>query len=596
MISGFLFLTFLILILAAVSLFMLDRTSKLADIHGHIGQLQIHTLLLFKNDNDFFDLEATNEKYFTTHQSLFLLKRYNLLQSVNHELENVLHDTNGDRESIDHNLLSIDSALKLYDQKFMLLEKLVFDKGLKDHGLEGQMRIHAHKLEDPGYHITITDILTLRRHEKDFFLRLDTAYVALFRKRADTLLASLGKNEKSNQFEIYHLQEYKRFFLGLVNVHKQIGLTSSSGLRNELNKLTFLISNKYLDLAKYSYVLSSNAQQRARIFYLILLVCAITFSILSGVWISRKLSEPIAQLSKQVRNVKDPTTRIDYNLKKGAKEIQVLARAFNQMLEKSEQQMTEIKAKSKLLKNKNKQLNRLNKELDNFLYSTAHDLRSPLASLMGLINLFHYETERKNIDRYSNMMKESVLRMEDFIAQIVSYSKNKSMDLSIVRIDMNKILSNLIDSHKFMDQSGRIKWVLDIKEVAPVYTDLSRVTILLNNLISNAIKYADLQKEEPVIRIQVRSDFDYVHIQFVDNGIGISQEHIERIFDMFYRADLNSKGSGLGLYILKQTVKRMKGFVQVESTQGEGTKFVITIPNQVLQIKNEESKLPLSLN
>jgi signal transduction histidine kinase len=595
MISGFLFLTFLILILAAVSLFMLDRTSHLADVHRNIGQLQIHTLLLFKNDNDFFDLEATNEKYFTTHQSLFLLKRFNLLQSVNHDIEKVLHDTNAERQAIDHNLLSIDSALKIYDQKFLQLEKLVFEKGLKDHGLEGKMRVHAHKLEDTG-HMSITEILSLRRHEKDFFLRLDTSYVRLFRLRADALLSTMRQDEFINRFEIYHLQEYKRVFLELVQVHQQIGLTSSTGLRNELNKLTFLISNKYLDLAKYSYTLSSNAQQKTRIFYLILLVCAITFSIISGVWISRKLSEPIAQLSKQVRNVRDPATRIDYNLKKSAKEIQVLARAFNQLLEKSEQQMTEIKAKSKLLKKKNKQLNRLNKELDNFLYSTAHDLRSPLASLMGLINLFHYETERKHIDNYSNMMKESVIRMEDFIAQIVSYSKNKSMELSIDHIDMPRVISNIIESHKFMDQSGRIKWIIDIKEVVPVHTDLSRVTILLNNLISNALKYADLKKEEPFIRIHVRSDLDYIHIQFTDNGIGISQEHIERIFDMFYRADLNSKGSGLGLYILKQTIKRMKGFVQVESTWGVGSKFIITLPNQVLQVKNNESRLPLSLN
>ena len=82
MISGFLFLTFLILILAAVSLFLLDRTNHLADVHSHIGQLQINTLLIFKNDNDFFDLESTNENYFRNRQSLMLLRRYNLLQNV----------------------------------------------------------------------------------------------------------------------------------------------------------------------------------------------------------------------------------------------------------------------------------------------------------------------------------------------------------------------------------------------------------------------------------------------------------------------------------------------------------------------------------
>ena len=360
-------------------------------------------------------------------------------------------------EFIAQDLLSIDSTLKTYDQKFLQLEALMFEKGLKDYGLEGQMRVHAHKLEE-GQHINITDILRLRRHEKDFFLRLDTTYVNQFCERADALLNDMGKNEYLNRFEIYHLNEYKRFFLDLVRVHQQVGLTSSSGLRNELNKLTLLISNKYLDLAKYSYTVSSTAQQKARIFYLILLGCAIIFSIVSGIWISKKLSEPIAELSKQVKNVvrneKNLGSRIDYNMKKSAKEVQTLARAFNQLLEKSETQVSEIKAKSRLLKKKNRELNRLNKELDNFLYSTAHDLRSPLASLLGLLNLFSYETERKNIDSYANMMKESVTRMEDFISQIVSYSKNKSMDLLIQRLDVTKIMNSIIHSHKFMDSTG----------------------------------------------------------------------------------------------------------------------------------------------
>ncbi|HEU5290530.1 MAG TPA: HAMP domain-containing sensor histidine kinase [Cyclobacteriaceae bacterium] len=351
----------------------------------------------------------------------------------------------------------------------------------------------------------------------------------------------------------------------------------------------------YLDLNNYSFTLSSNAQQKARIFYLILLICAIAFSIISGIWISRKLSEPIAALSKQVRRVKGSGERIDYNLKRGAKEIQALARAFNQMLEKSERQMTEIRAKSKLLRKKNKELGRLNKELDNFLYSTAHDLRSPLASLMGLIDLFSYETEKQNIERYSSMMRESVVRMEDFIAQIVSYSQNKNIEPSASQIEITKVLHNIIESHKFMDRNDRIRWMIDIKETVPVFTDLGRITILLNNLISNAIRYSDATKEESFIRIQVRPDQDYIHFQFIDNGIGISPEHIERIFDMFYRADLNSKGSGLGLYILKQTVKTLKGFVQVESTRGEGTKFIIAIPNQFLHIQNDKP-LPLSLN
>lgn len=594
MISGFLFLTMLILIVAIVSSLLLSRSSRLVDVHGRIGELQIYTLMLFKNDNDFFDLESTNEEYFSSHKSQFLITRNSLVRKVNQ----LLTSTKQEGGEITKELGSIDSLLTTYNIKFKQLETLVFTKGLKDHGLEGEMRIHAHKLEDPKHKINIIDILSLRRHEKDFFLRQDTAYVALFRERIDMLLLKMKAERNQYQFEIHHLQEYRNTFLKLVDVYGQIGLTSSSGLRNELNALTFMISNNYLKLASYSHQISSDAQQKARLLFMTLVSCGIIFSLLSGIWISRKLSEPIATLSMQVKNLvkneKNPKSRIDFNLKKSAKEIQILARAFNQLLAKSETQLAEIREKSRLLKKKNRELKQLNKELDNFLYSTAHDLRSPLASLLGLINLFSYETERGKVDAYAAMMKESVIRMEDFISQIVSYSKNKSLQLNFQRIDINQVLGGIINSHKFMDGTNKIHWIIDIKADTPIYTDQNRISILLSNLISNAIKYSDHNKEKSFVRIEVRSDVDYVHITFIDNGIGISEEHLNKVFDMFYRASLASKGSGLGLYILQQTIKRLKGFIQLESKYGEGTKFLITLPNQ-LETVSKDKKIQLLL-
>jgi signal transduction histidine kinase len=120
----------------------------------------------------------------------------------------------------------------------------------------------------------------------------------------------------------------------------------------------------------------------------------------------------------------------------------------------------------------------------------------------------------------------------------------------------------------------------------PFYSDHNRVTILFNNLLSNAIRYADLSKPNPFIRVDIAIRKTEIIIHFSDNGIGIAQEHMDKIFDMFYRAHSDSKGSGLGLFIFDKTIKRMNGTVEVESEEGKGTTFHIRLPNlQVVKVQ-----------
>ena len=595
MLSGFLFLTSLILVLAFVSLYLLDRTSRIAAIHGNINQLEVLTLNLIKNDNDFFDLETINQEYFRTHHSMFFVKRDSLLSLINAGIKDVILKSKNKSYAVDGNLAKIDSTLKVYNQKFDELEKLLYRKGFRDYGLEGEMRTHAHKLEERSYDIEISKILFLRRNEKDFFLRHDVVYIQNFNTLADNLIVELQKHGDKNAVAIYHAKEYKRLFNELVDIQIKIGMSSMDGLRHSLNKLTSSLSNQYYLLAEYSSWFSSNAQKSAGIFFVVMLVGAIVFSLLSGYWISKRLSAPIARLSKLMNNVMTEKTngKIDFSLNNAAEEINTLTGSFIQLMDQTTQQMKEIEAKSKLLKKRNKELKKLNRELDSFLYSTAHDLRSPLSSLLGLISIAKYDNKQPELTAYFEMMENSINRLEHFIAQIVSYSKNKRLELIVEKLDLATIISEIFENHYFVEGAMRIDKQVDIRETAPFYSDAGRITILLNNLISNAIRYADLKKEQPFIRISVKTDQDEAVIEFVDNGIGIGAQHLDKIFDMFYRANIHSKGSGLGLFIFKETITKLKGFVSVESAEGAGTKFFIRIPN--LYQENAKQQLPLAM-
>jgi signal transduction histidine kinase len=103
---------------------------------------------------------------------------------------------------------------------------------------------------------------------------------------------------------------------------------------------------------------------------------------------------------------------------------------------------------------------------------------------------------------------------------------------------------------------------------------------VFNNLISNAIRYSDPYKKQSFVRIGITTTVDQAHITVEDNGIGIEQEHIEKVFNMFYRATESKSGSGLGLYIVKETLDMLGGKIQVSSTMGKGTTFTLTIPNK----------------
>ncbi|HMV88933.1 MAG TPA: HAMP domain-containing sensor histidine kinase [Cyclobacteriaceae bacterium] len=581
MVASFLFLTSLILVLAIVSLYTLDRTLQIARINTDVNQLEIFTLNLIKTDNDFFNVEMINKRYFETHSSSFLSRR----DSLNHRIQTKISDLKkqgiNKAYTIDYTLHSIDSTLSLYNSKFNTLETLLFRKGFKDYGLEGKMREHAHKLEEANLGIDIAKILYLRRHEKDFFLRHDTTYLVAFKKRASALFEELNKSHQKNSEAIFHIKEYQRLFLELAEIQIMVGLSSEAGLRNELNVLTQYLSDRFFSLSEYAYRQSSAAQNHARIVYISALGIGILISILTGYWISRRLSEPITKLSRLVNSSQKSNFAVDLNLKNAAHEIITLTASFSRLMGKTEDQMREIKLKSKQLKQRNKQLRKLNKEQDHFLYSTAHDLRSPLTSLAGLVNLMRIENKAPEMIHYFDKMEKSISRQEDFIEQIASFSKNKILKIKPEPLDLEKIFNETFEHHLYMAGAARIKQevIVDNPQKVSIYSDYNRMLVLFNNLISNGIRYADPEKPVSFIKVHITVRRNELMLKFSDNGIGISQQHLNRIFDMFYRAHDDSKGTGLGLFILQETVRKMNGSVQVESTSGVGTVFTLTLPN-----------------
>jgi len=219
-----------------------------------------------------------------------------------------------------------------------------------------------------------------------------------------------------------------------------------------------------------------------------------------------------------------------------------------------------------------------NTELDNFVYKVSHDLRAPLSSILGLVNLAKMPNNDDNPHMYIDLIGQKVEQLDHFISDVLSHSKNLKMDVKVAKVNFKGLIDQTFTNLSHMKGAGDINKMITITP-KDFYSDPWRIAEIFRNLISNAIKYRNLKFTESAIEINISLDDTHCHIVFKDNGIGISPTNLSRIFDMFYRASEQSEGSGLGLYIVKNAVDKMGGEVSVDSVLGKGTTFRISLPN-----------------
>lgn len=229
-----------------------------------------------------------------------------------------------------------------------------------------------------------------------------------------------------------------------------------------------------------------------------------------------------------------------------------------------------------VVEKRNRELRKLNSELDRFVYSASHDLRAPLASILGLIAVARLD-KSNNVEEYLNLIEKSIHKLDGFIRDIIDFSRNSRLELDTEPIKFESMVHEIIDELKYMDERGLIRKIVEVNGSGDFYTDRKRLAIILRNLISNAYKYHNPYAEDNFVHVTVKYSAQEATIIVADSGIGISEEHLSNIFKMFYRANENNNGSGLGLYIVKETVEKLKGNITVRSVPNKGSTFELKL-------------------
>jgi len=233
----------------------------------------------------------------------------------------------------------------------------------------------------------------------------------------------------------------------------------------------------------------------------------------------------------------------------------------------------------RILRLKNIELQKSNDELNRFIYSATHDLRSPLMSILGIIQLAKME---KNLTlEYVEIIEKNILKLDRYVKNIITYYQNSRLEESFSKINFKQIIEAEIDM--LFDTNEIVEFDVETNQEGEFVGDFFRIRIIINNLISNAIKYSNPQNKDHRVSIKVESDSTAAKIIVSDNGIGINEDQIESIFKIFYRAQgtAGKKGSGIGLFIVKESLEKINGTIAVKSTPLQGSSFEVIIPNKV---------------
>jgi PAS domain S-box-containing protein len=254
----------------------------------------------------------------------------------------------------------------------------------------------------------------------------------------------------------------------------------------------------------------------------------------------------------------------------------------NEELEKSRKAIDQayvlLQGQKKELEKTLEELSERNYELDQIMYKTSHDLRAPLSSILGLLMLAQDESDPKQLSEYHAHIRSRIEKLDGFVKSMLSYARNSRTAVNLQPVNWHKLISDAYSNLEYLQNYNKIEKRLECNCQQTFYSDLFRLSIIFNNLIGNAIKYADLKKENPYLQVRIETMSQHAFIEISDNGIGIEEKYLDKIGGMFFRATNSAEGSGLGMYIVLQTLEKLDGKLEIESSAGKGTCIRLILP------------------
>lgn len=285
-------------------------------------------------------------------------------------------------------------------------------------------------------------------------------------------------------------------------------------------------------------------------------------------------------LADKINSYKAQTTEAQKMMIAQLKENELLKDRLNKDLES-------------MVKERTKELQEKSKQVDILVYKASHDIKGPLRSIVGLtkLGMIDLQESSKALEYMQNIYSASS-KVTETVTDLLNLAKLKETTLSFEPIEVEKIIHEIILSFENLPEYKRLNIELSVDKDLKLISDKKSIFSIIQNMIENGIKYSDPLKEKSYLRIEVSKNTNQLIMKFEDNGIGIAADKKDKIFEMFYKVNEASIGSGIGLYLVKETIQKLAGHLDIVSQEGKGSVFTISIP--IVKPQNQIAKHHLS--
>lgn len=289
----------------------------------------------------------------------------------------------------------------------------------------------------------------------------------------------------------------------------------------------------------------------------------------------KKVNSLLSQRNEEINIKQEEIIKINADLQKSQSQLYKVNKSLHKL---------NIGFES-LVKERTAALQQINEELDTFLYQSSHALRRPIVTIMGLLQIARMEKNNKSLHDIYSKIDNTAIRMDLMLRKLVMVSEINFSKNDPEYIDFEIILGEIWSSLSSTLNSGSMKLILNIEQDVNYVADRKLVFMMLENIFENSILYhIESVNNSPYLEISIISKTTNIIIEVKDNGIGIPEQAIGKVFEMFTVANDTGKGFGLGLYIVKKSIQKLRGTISVKSKPVDCTIFQISLPKQNVSI------------
>lgn len=589
--ATFFLLSTLSFIIVLSSNFLTKEEKKIEETEQELNSIYINTLLTSNYIMDFIQNDSRNIRFFETGKSNLVEKINKLNHKIDNSSKHILQSEVINTLHLKPIFLVLQKEIAFQRTNYKRILSLIRKRGYTEYGYVGKMRSNIHDIETKNPQFE-SEILSIRRNEKDYMLRLDSNYITKLNTEISQLEFIIKKNKTSISSNdlLTKLDLYKKYFDKIVSINTLIGTNENEGIFNLLSIINSNIQSNFQSLSNSLSINKQSLKGNMHSLFLYFSIFTIIVGIISSLYLTNKISKPIIELSRHaqefVKNkfkITKPLTIQSNNteIKTWIENYSILEKEIIGLLEEFNQKVTE---RTQTIEKQNVELKELNTTKDKFFSIIAHDLKGPFISVYEfsskLNSNFNTLTDEKKIKFISNIETISYQTFK-LLENLLDWARIQSGHIQMNKktYDLSEVLMEVLDISETMASLKNIHITHSIPKNTAVNLDKEISKTIIRNLVSNAIKFTPT---DGIIKVSSQTINSFTEIIIEDSGIGIPSEKIEKLFKIEENTTTKGtnaeKGTGLGLVLCKELVEKQGGSISVTSKINEGTKVSFTIP------------------